>query len=401
MLGLLELLFAIAPTYVWRFRILGFPTNFLEIAVGLFWLIFIVYLFSNKEERRYAKFFAFLKTQSRFFTFSMALFLLAAVISTIISPDKSRAIGLFVAYFFEPMITYFLAKFIFEKDPENKRMFVNTILVVIGICSLYGIIQYFTRIGLPSEWWGNSTEPKRVLSVFEYPNAFALYLAPLLALCLPFVFGSNNQTKRRISANIVLFFLGCVGLLLSLSRGGWLAFAASVVLFIIAFYPTTKYERSVKYILSICLVITILIITVVPNLRYRAILPFKGDKSTVSRFSLWHTADTMIKSSPVLGKGLYGFKTDFDKYNTDPNLTSLDYPHNIFLNFWVETGLLGLLSFLLITGYKAYHAIKNRKNIYALGVLLFLVAIYIHGLSDVPYFLNDLALIFWIVLAMI
>ena len=143
----------------------------------------------------------------------------------------------------------------------------------------------------------------------------------------------------------------------------------------------------------------LVVVAAVPNLRYRVILPFVGEKSTVSRYSLWDTADKMISSSPVLGKGLFGFKTDFDSYNTDPNLASLDFPHNIFLNFWVETGLLGLLSFVGISTYLAWDAIKNRREVWKIGLLLFLVAIYVHGMVDVPYLKNDLALLFWITCA--
>jgi len=35
-----------------------------------------------------------------------------------------------------------------------------------------------------------------------------------------------------------------------------------------------------------------------------------------------------------------------------------------------------------------------------LGLLLFLVAIFVHGLIDIPYLKNDLALVFWMVLAL-
>ena len=124
-----------------------------------------------------------------------------------------------------------------------------------------------------------------------------------------------------------------------------------------------------------------------------------GEKSTVSRFSLWDTANKMIKDSPILGKGLYGFKTNYDKYNSDPNLPSINYPHNIFLNFWVETGLLGLISFLGLTIYFITRAIK-QKGLLAISTILFLTAIYFHGFADAPYFKNDLALIFWIILSL-
>ncbi|MCA9389730.1 MAG: hypothetical protein KC585_03955, partial [Candidatus Magasanikbacteria bacterium] len=67
------------------------------------------------------------------------------------------------------------------------------------------------------------------------------------------------------------------------------------------------------------------------------------------------------------------------------------YPHNIILNFWVETGLAGLLAFFWIV----FAWLKKKE-----AMLLPLVALLIHGLVDVPYFKNDLAIVFFLVLAL-
>lgn len=386
MFYLLAILFAITPTYIIRFAFGSVRTNFLEIAVLTFWIIFAFWLIKTRQIQR---FWLFLKEQPKSLIIATILFLIAAAISTIISPNKSRAAGIFIAFFFEPALTYFPAKYLLTED-KNKKFLIKLIFILIAIFSLYAIIQYFTLLGLPKEWWGNANEPKRALSIFEYPNAFALYLAPLLAFCLPFIF-ENNELSPQIWTKIT-YALGVIGLILSMSRGGWLGLFAAALIFIL--YKNNK--KISKSIFGIIIILALAILAI-PNLRYRAALPFMGEKSTVSRFSLWYTADKMIKSSPILGKGLYGFKSDFDKYNTDPNLTSLDYPHNIFLNFWVETGILGLLSFLYISGY--FFIKSNKKSPYGLGIALFLVAIYVHGLADAPYFKNDLALVFWMVLA--
>ncbi|MHB8871078.1 MAG: O-antigen ligase family protein, partial [Candidatus Doudnabacteria bacterium] len=316
-------------------------------------------------------------------------FFVAGLISTFVSPDLHRAAGQFLVLFLMPLLIYFPSAFILA-NPINKIRFVKILFITTGLISAFGIIQYFTLIGLPTEWWGNTNEPKRILSVFEYPNAFALYLAPLLTFLLPFVKqGALKNLVYKIS-----FALGIIALLLTLSRGGWIGFVAAAGVYIMFF--ATKKERIAAFT---GFFIAALIVLATPNLRYRVILPFMGEKSTVSRFSLWNTANKMIKDSPILGKGLYGFKTNYDKFNSDPNLPSINYPHNIFLNFWVETGLLGLISFLGLTIYFITRAIK-QKGLLAISTILFLTAIYFHGFADAPYFKNDLALIFWIILSL-
>ena len=77
------------------------------------------------------------------------------------------------------------------------------------------------------------------------------------------------------------------------------------------------------------------------------------------------------------------------------------------LNFWVETGVLGVIAmaWLLFIGFRwSWHGWRAGQDLWraiSLGALLALVAVVVHGLVDVPYFKNDLSLEFWIVIAMI
>jgi O-antigen ligase len=87
------------------------------------------------------------------------------------------------------------------------------------------------------------------------------------------------------------------------------------------------------------------------------------------------------------------------------------YPHNIILNFWTELGLVGVLLFVwifaLVIYYLSliiYHSKKNKDNaglFLALGILGAFIVIIVHGLVDVPYFKNDLACIFWVLIALL
>ncbi|MCK4554266.1 hypothetical protein KAU19_04875, partial [Candidatus Parcubacteria bacterium] len=90
------------------------------------------------------------------------------------------------------------------------------------------------------------------------------------------------------------------------------------------------------------------------------------------------------------------------------------YPHNILLNFWTELGLAGMLLFVWIIGkylYIGLKTIENRqssienlcsKNKYlVLGLVGAMAMIVVHGIVDVPYFKNDLAVMFWLLIAML
>jgi len=388
MIYLLEALFILAPTYVWRFRLGPVPLNVLEILIFGFWAVFAIWLW---RKRQWAEFWQAIRADHpKILRWSAGFFLGAGIISALISPAHQRAAGLFVAYFLQPIITYFLAAYILRR-PQAKDHFIKVVFLMVGIYGVYAVIQYYTLIGVPPQWWGNSVEPKRALAVFEYPNAFALWLTPLLAFGLPFFF----DREFKPAPYKIFYALGFGGLLFNLSRGGWAGFLAAAALFALSY----QNKKVLKY-LTMLLIPLVVVVYLLPNLRYRLILPFKGDKSTLSRFSLWHTADSMLKSSPILGKGLYGFRTLYDKFNTDALTPAYDYPHNIFLNFWVETGLLGLLSFLVLCGSVFWRGLRNKASPYQLGIALFILAMFVHGLIDVPYFLNVLALEFWLMLAL-
>jgi O-antigen ligase len=80
------------------------------------------------------------------------------------------------------------------------------------------------------------------------------------------------------------------------------------------------------------------------------------------------------------------------------------YPHNIFLNFWSELGLLGALLFSWIIAkflWQSSTLYLKEKNFLALGLCGAMLVILIHGLVDVPYFKNDLSVLFWILIALL
>jgi O-antigen ligase len=71
------------------------------------------------------------------------------------------------------------------------------------------------------------------------------------------------------------------------------------------------------------------------------------------------------------------------------------------VQLWVETGILGLVGLIGIISLLIYRGLSDRKNILKLSVALFLIALLTQGQLDNPYLKNDLAAVFWIVLALV
>lgn len=159
--------------------------------------------------------------------------------------------------------------------------------------------------------------------------------------------------------------------------------------------------------------------------------------STISRLYLWHSALAMIRDHPLLGVGpdnfLYHY---FNPALTDPKhpeiymciprldwakLPSphyinpadvaepcLSHPHNVVLDAWLSTGLLGLCALVVVLALTARLIIRTwradrsgpiRTLLLAVGAVL--VATFGHGLVDNSIFIPDLAVAFWLAVALV
>ncbi len=415
---LLALTLLLTPAYVIKFHIIRFPTDILMVGVILIWIIFGAWLLIKRQTRDFWRHAVSLEKKTAAL---VALFFLAGIISLLAHGTDRAKLGQFIVLFLQPISIFIIGRYLLEKFPRAAYYFLLATYLLLAAAGFYAVIQYFTLLGLPPAWWGNSDEPKRALGFFIHPNFYALWAAPLLAFLLPDLglkikgLKSNNKTWGFAAA----WLIGAAGLFLSLSRAGWLGLAAAGAVYLIV-----AADAKIRKIILIAAACVLAVVLIYPNLRWRLLLPFYGEKSAVSRFSLWDTGWKGIKESPLTGLGLTGFARQWHTLNTDPGLASAshNFPHNIFLDLWVETGLLGLISLAILMGLIIYRGLRNpsvttqipglsnkqdgtpRQSItipnFKLSVALFLIALICAGMVDNPYFKNDLAMVFWLILSL-
>ncbi len=398
---LLALTLLLAPAYAFKFSIGPLPTNLLMLWVFFVWLVFSVIIIAKKQ---IPQILATSRILDRKIFILTGLFFLGGAISLFWKGFSVQKLGQFVVLFLQPISIFFLSIFVWRRNPESKLLLLTTGYLLLALMGIYSIVQYFTLWGLPPAYWGNSVEPKRALSFFSHPNFYSLFSAPLLSLLLPDVARRfigliskpiNRHATLRDFTSLLAWLFGTIGLLLSFSRAGWLGLTAAGLVYL--FFSA---DKKIRKFASVIIVIIIIVIAATPNLRWRLITPFKGERSANSRIILWESGLKAIKTSPILGLGLNGYSSNYQKFQNDVALDTHNFPHNIFLNFWLETGITGLISLIGLIGLLIYRGLKNKDDEYRLGVALFLIAILSQGLLDNPYFKNDLALIFWLVLSL-
>lgn len=368
-------LMALLPTYLIRFTLFGLPTTLLELLL----LSFLVGFLINRPDLR--KILNLGKIN-----WAVGLFVLAAIIATIVSPEKTKALGELKAFFVEPVLLFYAAVILLS-EKKNLKLTFRSLFFSSSLISLFGLIQYFTYLGLPIQFWGTGLEPERITSVFDYPNALALFLAPLFGLFLTLTLKKYQLFEQKW---ITWLGLGLMAgaLILIFSRGAWLAVGITSIFLLIR-------NRQGKKILAVLglFVLTLLLITPIRQ-RVGSSL---ADPSSQAHLELMIIGINKITQSPFLGNGLYGFRTTLQQANFNGEI--LNYPHNIFLNFWSETGLLGLIAFCWIIQL-AINRQKNKPSVEAVAAVVFLLITIIHGLVDVPYFKNDLSILFWFAISL-
>ncbi|TAN32168.1 hypothetical protein EPN28_04835 [Patescibacteria group bacterium] len=388
-LGLMFLILLL-PAYLIRFKLFGLPTTLLEITFGALFLVWL-----TKHARRDCAEIKNFIFEHKILAGAIGVFFISSVISIFVSDMAVASLGQWRAYFLEPMLVFFIL--VGRRKEIGAENLAKYLLYSTAAVSILALWQKFDPAYYPPSLWDDDLRG-RVTSFFTSPNALGLYLVPTLVLGLSFVYPSlippllrGGNLKRFFP--LLFFLLAIAALFFSFSRGAWLALLAASIVYI--------FLIGYRKIAAAVLIVAVIACLFAPGMKSALLLQ---DKSGQNRLVLWSYSWQFLSASPrnfILGAGIRQFFRKIQKphYNSK-EMERLIYPHNIALNFWTETGLAGMLSFFALLGSAAY-ILKKNGGIMATGALAALAAVFVHGLVDAPYFKNDLAMMFWIILSFV
>jgi len=377
----------VLPLYFLRPQIGFLPTTILELHFGA---VFLVWLFSYAKQD-WSRIKEFLQN-NKLFSWILLVFFLASFVSIFVSALGSSAhlqkvilaTGIWRAFFLEPIILFFVL--IGRREHFSKMKMIWALLLSAFLVSLIAVAQeIFFLLHWTFPHFG-MTIYGRMNSVYTTPNAIGLFTLPILFLSL--LLHDKLKTKLQKYFYYFVLFIILLANFVSFSQGAWVALAAAIIVYL--FF--VGYKK-----ISISLVVLgMIIVLAIPT--FRSIVLFQ-DGAGSNRFVLAEYTWDYLTESPrqfVTGAGLRNFYDAIENPRRDPlTLEPLTFPHNIFLNFWSEVGLVGMLSFffIFVLLIKNIWKITNKKNKAILLALL--TSFFVQGLVDVPYFNNDLALLFW------
>ena len=259
----------------------------------------------------------------------------------------------------ELIVIYFLTINLINDD-RKVRVILYSMVLTTAIVSIWGIINYL------SIDWGRSA-----FSLFGNPNPFAGYVN----LIIPVLFGMLMASVFLWERITLCAFtaLSIITWFLAFSRSAWL----SLILAMILVFFLTKVKKRVALLLAMLFTvfaITFLSSNIKVNLTGKLRLHVARG-SLEYRTTCYPIGFNMVKDDLIFGIGVGNYPLLIKKFTTVVVFIQNDL-HNLYLQIFVEAGLMGLCAFVFwLTGIIKYlmSALKSLEKSRNYGLFVGLV----------------------------
>lgn len=195
--------------------------------------------------------------------------------------------------------------------------------------------------------WTVWLEQQRAGGTVGSPNTAGSFIQLTLAPCLCAAISAKKGWLRTVGG--VTCLLGLAALLLTFSRGAWLATVVSFVGFLGLMGLRGWLPRKVSVFISICGAVLAVV-------SCGLVIDRLGSEEAASVGGRWimvRLASEILHENAVLGVGANNYAVVMEDYIRYPVYAGqwLHTVHNKFLLVWCELGLLGLLGFVGFLGY--------------------------------------------------
>jgi O-antigen ligase len=232
---------------------------------------------------------------------------------------------------------------------------------------------------------GTMTDDARVGGTVGSPNTGASYLELLIAPAVAVLATSLPRSYKLLAFAAVA--LGAIGLLLTLTRGAWLAVALSLALLCFVAWR----DRWISAWVPATCAISLLLVGLMFQESFAARLFGDDEGSALSRIPLMHMAWQIICDYPALGVGTNNCAVAAAQYAMLPEFREEWFYmiHNKYLLEWAEIGAVGLAAFLwflfstLRSGWMTWRRQDAVLSPLALGFTVAIAGQMAHMLVDI------------------
>jgi O-antigen ligase len=242
-----------------------------------------------------------------------------------------------------------------------------------------------------------------------HANEFGLLL---VTGCVPLMFLALRADGGKRLFFTFAFLYALAGLLLTFSRGAWLAFGAAVLVLLL------HYRRPLHFLLVGGIIAVV--VAAAPEAVYDRLTtgleeaatarggPAAGedDKLTAGRLGAWKMLAPEVMRSPLIGRGIGS--TAWSAPVRDGRYPA-QHPHNLFLEVMLDVGLFGFLAlaWLFLKYWRGFRALSRDEGLspslraYFGGAAAALVGLVVMGISNGHYMPAPEQTFFWFSLGML
>jgi O-antigen ligase len=359
---------------------------------------------------------------------AVAVFLASGIVGVLVARRPHEALRAWRWEVIEPPL-YCALLLCYARGPRALRWLLGAVLASAALLMVLAFVQVaFLRVTVAPLAAGNRVIPlpreaggyRATAFLYGSGNSLAAYLERAAPFALALALAPAAAHLRHRWARPALALLAALlvaGIALTGSRGALLA--SAVTLGALAALALARARPAHLPRTLVALVVGAVLL--LGGVGMALVAGHTGSASL--RLLVWLAAVRMLRDHPLFGIGLdqfvYYYSNHFSAHpywvtslNGHPTAVwrepDLAHPHNLVLDLWLSMGLAGLAAFAglaaaaLRRGARLWRAgaADPWRAALALGLCGSLAAGLAHGMVDSAYFAPDLALLFWLCLAL-
>jgi len=360
-------------------------------------LLFLIYTIVYKDWFYYKK---------KIFIFLIIFFIYIVFVSLISEfPANSLRSTLFYFRFY---LMFLAIWFLLDQNKNFPKYFLLSIILPLATCFFYSLGDIYNSIRFETK-----VSDYRISGLFGTELIQGSYFIRFLILFIGVYALVNNNFKNKF-IYYSIFFVSIFIVLVSGERSA----IGLLFIFLFLYFIFSEIKIIEKFKIFICIIfITILSLLYLPGLKQRIFdntktLIFEAGKIKV--FSRGHqehyeSALKMFKKNMFTGVGIRNFRLECrkDEYKYIGVNSCTTHPHNTYVQFLAETGIIGFLFIFSLLLYISRFLIFNFLNVIkgkkiANSAVIFSIAIFINIFPLVPsgsFFNNWLSTVYYLPLA--
>jgi O-antigen ligase len=251
-----------------------------------------------------------------------------------------RDLRLFQNSYLPALAGYFIFRYLLDRDFTSMRdRFFPFFCAAVSLMTVRGFLERFV-------WHATNT----VDSTFMHHN----HLAMSVMLGVPLALYLYNASPRHRAFYLINLVIMLLGLALSFSRSGWIAFM------LIAVYLFWRVrDAGMRKCLVAVLLVFVVTLSFYSGTRARAVtVANRSDIGVRARLGMWKVSTHIFRDNPVMGIGFsdatYTMEEEYyaNKLIKERKIGGVSiynpHPHNLFIQVLLYLGMAGFLLFLWI-----------------------------------------------------